>query len=52
MKSNRLMNKNDKIYVAGSSGMVGNALCKLLIKKGYNRENKKHYVWVVYVTLD
>tara|TARA_B100000212_G_scaffold340576_1_gene321513 strand:- start:933 stop:1940 length:1008 start_codon:yes stop_codon:yes gene_type:complete len=27
--------ENDKIYVAGSKGMVGSAICRLLIKKGY-----------------
>jgi GDP-L-fucose synthase len=29
------MNKNDKIYIAGSSGMVGSAILRLLIKYGY-----------------
>ena len=32
------IDENNKIYIAGSNGMVGNALCKLLIKKGY-KEN-------------
>ena len=32
------INENNKIYIAGSNGMVGNALCKLLIKRGY-KEN-------------
>ena len=36
-----LLSKNDKIYIAGSSGMVGNALCKLFDKKGYSCENNK-----------
>ncbi|NIG52100.1 GDP-L-fucose synthase [Chitinophaga sp. Cy-1792] len=29
------MNKNDKIYVAGSGGMVGSAIVRLLKSKGY-----------------
>ena len=36
-----LLSLNDKIYVAGSNGMVGNALCKFLIKKGFKEENNK-----------
>ena len=36
-----LLDKKDKIYVAGSNGMVGSAICKLLIKEGYTKENKK-----------
>ncbi len=36
-----LLTLNDKIYVAGASGMVGNALCKFLIKKGFKEENNK-----------
>ena len=36
-----LLDKNDSIYIAGSSGMVGSALTKLFIKKGYNYQNKK-----------
>lgn len=32
------IDENNKIYIAGSNGMVGNAICKLLIKKGY-KEN-------------
>ena len=36
MKSNILMNKNDKIYVAGHKGMVGNAIVKNLQKNGFN----------------
>ena len=30
-----LLEKKDKIYVAGSNGMVGSAICRLLNKKGY-----------------
>ena len=30
-----LINKEDKIFVAGSNGMVGKAICRELIKKGY-----------------
>jgi len=29
------MNKNDKIFVAGSTGMVGSAIIRLLIKEGF-----------------
>ena len=36
-----LLSLNDKIFVAGGSGMVGNALCKFLIKKGFKEENNK-----------
>ena len=36
-----LININDKIYVAGSNGMVGSAICSKLIQEGYNFENKK-----------
>ena len=30
------MDKNAKIYVAGHSGMVGSAICRALVKDGYN----------------
>ena len=36
-----LINDSDKIYVAGSTGMVGNSICKILHKKGFTIENKK-----------
>ena len=36
-----LLCSNDKVYVAGSSGMVGNAICKFLINKGFKEENNK-----------
>ena len=32
--------ENTKIYVAGSKGMVGSAICRLLIKKGYEINKK------------
>ena len=35
-----LLNKDHSICVAGSSGMVGSSVCKLLIKEGYNFKNK------------
>ena len=35
-----LLEKNNSIYVAGSNGMVGNAICKLLNKNGYTKDNK------------
>ena len=31
-----LIDKNDKIYVAGHKGMVGNAIVKNLQKNGFN----------------
>ena len=34
-----LLEKDDSIYVAGSTGMVGNAICKLLLENGYTSEN-------------
>ena len=35
MKRKILINKNDKIYVAGHKGMVGNAIVKNLEKNGF-----------------
>ena len=35
-----LLQKEDKIFVAGSTGMVGSAICRLLIKNGYSKPNK------------
>ncbi len=37
----RLFNNNHSIFVAGSRGMVGSAICRLLIKNGYNGGKKK-----------
>lgn len=36
-----LLEKKDKIYVAGSNGMVGSAICRLLNKQGY-KDTKKN----------
>ena len=36
-----LLKQDETIYVAGSTGMVGNAMCKLLLQKGFTYENKK-----------
>ena len=36
-----LLKKDETIYVAGSTGMVGNAICKLLLQNGFTYENKK-----------
>ena len=36
-----ILNQNHTIYVAGSEGMVGSAICRLLKKKGYNNKGKK-----------
>ena len=30
---------NEKIFVAGANGMVGNAICRALFKKGYGKVN-------------
>ena len=35
------MDLNKRIYVAGSSGMVGSSLCRLLNSKGLTLDNKK-----------
>ena len=35
-----LKGKYDSIYVAGSNGMVGSALCKLLNENGYTQQDK------------
>ena len=35
-----LLEKKDKIFVAGSTGMVGSAICRLLIRKGYSNSRK------------
>ena len=35
-----LLEEKDKIFVAGSNGMVGSAICRLLNKKGYKVKNK------------
>ena len=31
-----LLKKNDSIFVAGSNGMVGSSICRLLIRNGYS----------------
>ena len=36
-----LLNQDESIYVAGSTGMVGNAICKLLSQNGFTNENKQ-----------
>ena len=36
-----IFNQNHTIYVAGSEGMVGSAICRLLEKKGYKDKGKK-----------
>ena len=35
-----LLEKSDRIFVAGSNGMVGSAICKLLQRNGYTKTNK------------
>ena len=34
------LDKSDRIFVAGSNGMVGSAICKLLQRNGYTKTNK------------
>ena len=36
-----IFNQNHTIYVAGSEGMVGSSICRLLKKKGYKDKGKK-----------
>jgi len=36
-----IFNQNHSIYIAGSEGMVGSSICRLLEKKGYNKNGKK-----------
>ena len=40
MKVNKITNK-EKIFVAGSKGMVGNAICRALIKNGFDNKSKE-----------
>lgn len=49
--SKNLINKNNKIFVAGSNGMVGSSICRLLIKNGYNK-NKKNLLCISRNELD
>ena len=35
MKSKHIMNKNDRVYVAGHNGLVGSAIVRRLIKEGF-----------------
>ena len=32
-----MINKNSKIFIAGHNGMVGSAICKKLINKGFKK---------------
>ena len=40
MKMKKLINKEEKIFIAGSSGMVGSAIKRSLVGKGYGDENQ------------
>ena len=33
------MNPKDRVFIAGSNGMVGSAMSKLLLRKGYGDRN-------------
>ena len=35
---------NDRIFIAGASGMAGNAIKKTLLKKGYGRKRVDYYL--------
>ena len=35
-----LISKNEKIFIAGANGMVGSAINKALLKKGYGDQSK------------
>ena len=37
---NKGINLNEKIFVAGSNGMVGSAICRELINSGYGKKRK------------
>lgn len=60
MKSKITMNKQDKIFVAGSTGMVGSAIIRSLIKQGYsniigtyrNRQPQEKHPSLRYFQLD
>ena len=38
-----LLEKEDKIFVAGSKGMVGSAICRLLKKTVIQKQKKSSY---------
>ncbi len=40
----KLIDRNDTIFLAGSKGMVGQALCRVLNKKGFSTKNKNFLV--------
>ena len=40
---NQMTNK-ERIFVAGSSGMVGSAICRKLIKNGYDKNSNEKYL--------
>ena len=35
-----LISKNEKFFIAGANGMVGSAINKALIEKGYGNQSK------------
>jgi GDP-L-fucose synthase len=43
MEKEKLMEKDAKIYVAGHTGMVGAAICRALVKAGYNNLIKRSH---------
>ena len=40
------MNSNDKIYVAGHTGLVGSAVVRSLTKKGFKNINYGYQFWL------
>ena len=44
MKS-KMISKDDRILVAGSTGMAGSAICRKLLEKGYGAKVNKGYLF-------
>ena len=38
MGNSKLINLNERIFVAGSNGMVGSSVCRLLRSSGYGKK--------------
>ena len=36
----KLISKDERFFIAGSNGMVGKAICKLLTKNGFSQKDK------------
>ena len=44
---NKKITKREKIFVAGSRGMVGSSVCRELLKNGYGLKDAKSSIEVV-----